>query len=176
MHAARRPRNLAIAALALAGGGAGAVVALTATTLSTASAQSGAKATKKQIICRARLVEILPPGTQTETYGTVSCTGAAFGEGIQHATAQLTRQSETAASLRGRFRIYFDTGTLRGTYRAGVMAANEIATWTGATKVTSGTGALSGTTGSGTIAGTSRDGVHTTLTERFTLTVRAPAR
>src|ERR1044072_7510593 len=57
-----------------------------------------AKPTKPKIICRARLVAVLPPGTSAENYGTTSCTGVAFGDGVQHDTAQLTRTSDTAGS------------------------------------------------------------------------------
>ena len=166
MHRATRLSVLAVGIAGAAGG-------LTVTSMTTASSsKSDAKASKKQIICRARMAAVVAPETNTENYGTVSCTGVAFGEGIQHDIARLTRPSETTATIAGRFRIYFDAGTLRGTYKADVTVADEIATYKGTTKVTSGTGTLQGTTGTGTIDGTSRDGVHATLTERFKLTVR----
>lgn len=169
----RSPR-LSRPALAAAVVGAAAAAGLTATSMTSASSESGATKVKKQIICRAAMVSVVTPGTTAENYGTVSCTGRGFGTGVQHDTAQLTRPSETSAALSGRFRIFLDTGTLRGTYKATVTVADEVATYKGTMKVSSGTGTLKGTTGTGTIAGTSRDAAHSTLTERLALTVPVP--
>jgi len=173
VHRSPRLRKPALVALAVAATATAA--ALTATGTTGASSQSSGKATKKQIICRARMVSVVTPGTTAENYGTVSCTGQGFGVGVQHDTAQLTRPTETTAALSGRFRIFFDTGTLRGTYKSTVTVADQVATYKGTMKVSSGTGTLKGTTGTGTIAGTSRDAAHSTLTERLSLTVPAPA-
>ena len=145
------------------------------TTTKATTTKATAKATKPKIICRARLVAVLPPGTSAENYGTISCTGAAFGDGVQHDNAQLTRTSDTAGSLAGRLRLYFDAGTLRGTYKASVTVTDGVATYTGKIKISSGTGTLKGATGTGTIAGTSRDAGHATLTERLNLTIPAPS-
>ena len=175
------PRGMALVALA------GVSAALTVASITDASSQStttssttttkttAKKAAKPKIICRARTVAVLPPGTSAENYGTISCTGAAFGEGVQHDTAQLTRTSDTAGSLTGRLKLFFNTGTLRGTYKAGITVVDATATYKGTIKISSGTGALQGATGTGTIAGTSRDAGHATLTERLNLTIPAPS-
>jgi len=189
VHRLTRPRGLAL--VALAGGSAALVVGsittassqttttpvTTATTTTTTTPKKKTtmkkKATKPKIICRARLVGVLPPGVSAENYGTVSCTGAAFGEGVQHDTAQLTRSSDTVASLTGRLKLFFNTGTLRGTYKATVTVTDGTATYKGSIKVSSGTGAFQGATGTGTIAGTTLDASHATLTERLALTIPA---
>ena len=175
MHRLTGPRGLALVALA------GAAAALAVGSITTASSQTTTattetatttttttnttttkkkatkkKATKPKIVCRARLVGVLPPGVSTENYGTVSCTGVAFGEGVQHDNAQLTRSSDTAASLTGRLKLFFNTGALRGTYKATVTVADGTATYKGTIKISSGTGAFNGATGTGTIAGTSQ--------------------
>ena len=185
MHRLTRPRGLALVALA----GASAALAVgsttsassqtsTATTTATTTTKTtttttAKKATKPKIICRARLVGVLPPGESVENYATVSCTGQAFGDGVQHDTARLTRPSETTASLTGRLKLFFNTGTLRGTYKSGVTVVDATATYKGTIKISSGTGALKGATGTGTIAGTSQDAGHATLTERLNLTIPA---
>lgn len=171
MHRSPRLRKPALVVAAVAATAA----ALAATSTTGASSKSGATKTKKQIICRAAMVSVVTPGTTAENYGTVSCSGRGFGVGVQHDTAQLTRPTETTATLTGRFRIFLDTGTLRGTYKSTVTVADQVATYKGTMKVSSGTGTLRGTTGTGTIAGTSRDAAHSTLTERLSLTVPAPS-
>ncbi len=171
MHRSPGLRRAALGAVVV-----GVVAAATpaATSMTSASSESGAKASKKQIICRARMVAVLPPGDSAENYGTVTCTGVAFGPGVQHDTGSAARSSETSASLNGRFKLFFDTGTLRGTYTSSVTVTDGVATYKGTLKVSSGTGAFKGTTGTGTIAGTSRDPGHSTLTERLALTIPAP--
>src|ERR1044072_9390491 len=127
MHRFSRPSRLAL--VALAGGAAALTVAsmtnaasestettqtsttattTTATTKTTATTTTAAKkkaAAKKKIVCRARLVGVLPAGTSVGNYGTLSCTGASFGEGVQHDNAQLARASDTAGSLTGRLKL-----------------------------------------------------------------------
>src|SRR5436190_21504820 len=136
VHRFTRPRGLALVALA------GVSAALTVASITSAAPQSSATratkpASKPKIICRARMIAVLEPGTSSENYGTVSCTGTAFGEGVQHDTAQLTRTSDAGASLAGHLKIFFNTGTLRGTYKAGVTVTDETATYTGTIKISS---------------------------------------
>ncbi len=149
----------------------------TTTTPSTTTAPKAAapkpKATTRQIKCRAALVATKPPVSNAEDFGSVSCS-APLGKGIQHDVATVTASSATAGSYAGRVKLFFNTGTVRGTYKLSFSVANKTVTYDGTLKISSGTGEFAGVTGTGTIAGTSADAVHSSLTDALTL--RFPAK
>jgi hypothetical protein len=114
------------------------------------------------------LVATKPPVDRTEGFGTVTCS-APLGKGVHHDNSTVTATSATAGTFAGRVKLFFNTGTLRGTYTMAFSVANKTITYDGTLKISSGTGELAGVTGTGTIAGTSSDAVRSALTEAMTL-------
>ncbi|HUR86008.1 MAG TPA: hypothetical protein VMY78_11740 [Solirubrobacteraceae bacterium] len=127
------------------------------------------KATTRQITCRAALVATKPPVDRAENFGTITCS-APLGKGVHHDSSTVARTSQTAGSFSGPLKFFFNTGTLRGSYKMTFDVANKTITYDGTLKITSGTGDFSGVTGKGTIGGTSTDAVHSAITEKMTLT------
>jgi hypothetical protein len=127
------------------------------------------KPTTKKLTCSADLVATRPLSQSAENFGTVSCS-APLGKGVSHDTSTVTTTSPTAGSLAGGLKLFYNTGTLRGTFKMAFTVANKLATYTGTLKISSGTGEFAGVKGSGTIAGTSTDGVRSTIREKLTLT------
>jgi hypothetical protein len=148
----------------------------TTTTPTTPTETTPAKTTTsgtatRRITCRAALVATQPPlSTSTEDFGTLRC-AAPLGSGVQHDTATLTRTSPTAGSSAGGLKLFFNTGTLRGTYRMAFTVAGRTVTYDGTMRITSGTGAFRRVSGKGTISGTSTDAVRSTITDRLTLKI-----
>jgi hypothetical protein len=143
----------------------------TTTTTTPAPAPKAApkpKATTKTITCKASLVATKPPVSSAENFGTVSCS-APLGKGVHHDTSTITRSSPTAGSFAGPLKLFFNTGTVRGTYKMSFAVANKAITYDGTLKISSGTGAFAGVTGSGTISGKSGDAVKSAITEKMTL-------
>ncbi|HEY0346172.1 MAG TPA: hypothetical protein VGC59_16080 [Solirubrobacteraceae bacterium] len=140
----------------------------TPTTTTKAPAKSAAGRTK--VTCKVTLVATKSSTTAAENFGTLSCS-APLGKGVQHDTAKLTATSSTAGAYSGALTLFFDTGTLRGTYKTSFTVANKTVTYTGTLKISSGTGDFKGVTGTGTITGSSSDAVHSTLTDKLTLKI-----
>ena len=140
----------------------------TTATTTTPKATSKPQATTRTITCREALIATKPPIESAENYGTVSC-AAPLGKGVHHDTSTITRSSQTAGSFAGPLQLFFNTGTLRGTYKMGFTVVNKVITYDGTLKISSGTGAFSGVTGTGTITGTSNDAVKSAITEKLTL-------
>ena len=142
----------------------------TTTTKTTTAPKPAAKptATTRQISCRAALVATRPPIDRAESFGTIRCS-APFGKGVHHDSSTVTRSSQTAGSFSGPLKFFFNTGTLRGTYKMAFTVANKTITYEGKLRISSGTGAFTGVTGTGTIAGSSTDAVHSAITEKMTL-------
>jgi hypothetical protein len=126
--------------------------------------------TTKQVKCKAALVATQLPMEVAENFGTLTCS-APFGAGVQHDTSTVTRTSTTSGSFAGGVKLFFNTGTLRGTYTLAFTIANRTITYTGTLKISSGTGDFQGVTGKGTLTGTSTDVLHSAITERLTLKV-----
>jgi hypothetical protein len=139
----------------------------TATT-TTPKAAPKPKATTRKITCKERLVATKARSQSAEDFGTVSCS-APLGKGVRHATAAFSATSQTAGSFSGALKLFYNTGTLRGTYKTSFTVADKTVTYDGTLKISSGTGEFAGVTGTGTIAGTSPDAVHSSITEKMTL-------
>jgi hypothetical protein len=126
--------------------------------------------TTKNITCRESLVATKAAADNSENFGTVTCS-TPFGKGVRHDTATLAAPVKTAGAFSGGLKLFFNTGTLRGTYHLNFTILNKVVTYDGTVKISSGTGAFARVTGSGTTAGTSDDGVHSTITEKLTLKI-----
>ena len=150
----------------------------TATTPTTTTTTPTTTTTKKStsrtrlVKCRAALVATQLPFETAENFGTLTCS-LPFGKGVQHDTSTVTRTSPTAGSFAGGVKLFFNTGTLRGTYRSSFTVANRTIAYTGTLKISSGTGEFQGVTGKGTLTGTSTDGLHSAIVERLTLKIPA---
>ncbi len=141
----------------------------TQTTTPRAAPKPKPKATTRQISCKAALVATKPPVDRAENFGTITCS-APLGKGVHHDSSTVVRSSQTAGSFSGPLKFFFNTGTLRGSYKMSFDVANKTITYDGTLKITSGTGDFSGVTGKGTIGGTSTDAVHSAIAEKMTLT------
>lgn len=148
--------------------------ATTATTKTTttpkAKPKPRPKATKRTISCRAKLYATRPPvGTALE-FATLAC-GGPLGKGVQHNSATVGADAQrTKGTFRGKVRLFFNEGALRGTYRTAFTVADGAVSYDGTIKITSGTGDFRGVKGSGTITGTSTDGLTSALREKLALT------
>ena len=145
----------------------------TTSTSTTTTPKAKSKATKKTVSCKAKQYATRPPVTTSLEFATLTCPSP-LGKGVQQNSATVTRNAEaTQGSFRGTIKLFFDTGTLRGTYTSAFTVQNALATFTGTLKISSGTGTFKGATGTGTITGTSSTGLKSTLTEKLTLTLPA---
>ena len=144
----------------------------TATTPTTTTPAKTTKSTSatRQVKCKAALVATQLPIDTAENFGTLTCS-VPFGKGVQHDTSTVTRTSNTAGTFAGGLKPFFNTGTLRGIYKASFTVANRTITYTGTMKISSGTGDFQGVTGKGTLTGTSTDAVHSAITERLALKI-----
>jgi hypothetical protein len=142
----------------------------TTKTTTTPKAAPKPKATTKKVTCSERLVATKAGGENAENFGTVTCS-TPFGKGVRHDTSKLAASSKTAGSFTGNLKYFFNTGTLRGTFKMSFEISGKNVAYDGTLKISSGTGEFAGVTGTGTIAGTSGDGVHSTVTAKLTLKI-----
>ena len=98
-----------------------------------------------------------PTDLKVDEYGSVRC-DSVFGKGVQHDLAMITPTSKTSGSVAGRFKQYFDKGTVRGTFALtfGPDATGAVK-FTGTARIASGTGAYARTRGTAAIACEPRD-------------------
>ena len=144
----------------------------TKSTTTTTTTTAKPKATTRKITCRATLIAVITPIDNAENFGNLKCS-TPFGKGVQHDSAKITRPTPTTGSFNGSFKLFFNEGTLRGTYKTSFTATGGKATYDGTMKVSSGTGDFLGVKGTGTMTGTSDDLVKTPMTEKLTLTLPA---
>ncbi len=151
----------------------------TTTTTTTTTPMPTTTTTKKKatsrtrlVKCRAALVATQLPFETAENFGTLTCSRP-FGTGVQHDTSTVTPTSPTAGSFAGGVKLFFNTGTLRGTYRSSFTVASKTIAYAGTLKISSGTGEFQGVTGKGTLTGTSTDALHSAIVERLTLKIPA---
>ena len=136
----------------------------------------------KQVTCTLNLYAIIKqPAPTAANFGTAQC-NRGLGTGVQQDSSTTTRTSLTTGSFTGPFKLFFDEGTLYGTFEISFVTTLEpLATdppsfairgvaYTGTLKVTRGSGKYSRVRGSGTLTGTSPDAVQTQLNETLTLT------
>jgi hypothetical protein len=130
-----------------------------------------ASPTKQKVSCSLHLQSLAAPTDTTgEAFGTSRCSGV-FGSGVMHITYVATPTSATAASVTGPFTQYYDTGTVRGTFKFTLnVAASGAVTYTGTATIATGTGAYKHTRGSGKLTGSASDAHHSALIYRPTLT------
>jgi hypothetical protein len=142
----------------------------TSTTSTTTTPKAKPKATKKTISCKAKQYATRVPVESSLEFATLKC-GSPLGNGLQQNTASVTRNAQsTEGTFKGPIKLFFATGSLRGTYDADFTVSGTTVTYDGTIKITSGTGEFHGVKGTGTIKGTSADGLRSSLTEKLTLT------
>ncbi len=166
-----------------------ALVAITAAGAATMALPAVAPAATRKITCKLDLFATIPqPAPTAANFGRTSC-GKPFGVGVQKDSSTVTRTSLTAGVFEGPFKMFFDTGTIKGTFKIAFVTTlgppvspstfPTIAgvVYTGTVKVTGGTGAWRRIRGNGTVTGTSPDAKRTALTETMTLRgFKTPAR
>jgi hypothetical protein len=134
------------------------------------------------VTCTLNLYAVIKqPAPTAANFGTTRCS-AGLGTGVQQDSSTTTRTSPTTGSFTGPFKMFFDQGTIYGTFTISFVTTLEpLATdppsfairgvaYTGTLKVTRGSGRYSGVRGSGTLTGTSPDAVQTQLVEKLRLT------
>lgn len=136
-----------------------------------AGGASGAVSQKK-VTCTFDLTDVsAATSVQAEHFGAVDCQHG-FGKGVQHDTAVTALTSQTTGVVTGRYKQFFDAGTIRGTLKLALTATPSGAINTrGTVTIAHGTGAYRHVKGSARITCASSDsGVHTRCTEKATLT------
>jgi hypothetical protein len=140
-----------------------------------------APAKTRTVTCKLKLFATIPqPAPTAANFGSTNC-GKPFGFGVQKDSSTVTRTSLTAGVFEGPFKMFFDTGTIKGRFRiafvttlaapvppATLPTITHVA-YTGTATVTGGTGAWRRIRGSGTVTGESPDAKVTSLTETLTL-------
>ena len=118
-----------------------------------------AKTTKaKKFRCTLELIAQGKPNPSLTHFGFPACP-APLGKGLHHSTITVTPTSPTSGSIAGKFKNYYNTGTLRGTVAMTFSATSPAnITYTGTVTYTSGTGAFRHGKGTGTITCTTTDG------------------
>jgi hypothetical protein len=154
-------------------------IALATAVVPAPAATKTAKARK--VTCSLLLfATIKQPAPTAGNYGSAKCSRP-FGRGVQEDSSTVKRSSPTSGTFTGPFRMYFDRGTIKGTFSIAFVTVLAPATYAitgvlykGVLKVTEGTGAFRRVRGTGTVTGTSLDAVKTTLTYTLKLTAIQP--
>gem|GEM_PF-3435416 len=168
MRITSRTRGAALVALSC--------VVATAGVAAPASSATKKKKKTKNVTCNLVLfATIKQPAPTAANFGSTSC-GRPFGTGVQQDSSKTMRTSLTSGSFTGPFKLFFDQGTVSGTFTIGFVTTLAPATYaiTGVTykgtlKLTKGTGSFRNVRGTGTVAGTSPDAVKTALQYRLRL-------
>jgi len=155
------------------------VIGLSSLIAATAVATPASAATKKKpqhVTCNLTLfATIKQPAATAANFGSAKC-GKHFGTGVQQDSSTVKRTSLVSGTFTGPFRMFFDRGTISGTFSIGFVTMFAPATYAitgvvykGTLKVAKGTGAYRNVRGSGTLTGTSPDAVRTTLVYKLEL-------
>ena len=131
----------------------------------------------KNVTCNLWLRALIPqPAPTAANIGLVRCDNG-IGYGAQRDSSVTTRTSPLTGSFTGPFTMYFEDGSLTGTFTIAfvtTVGGNPLritgVTYNGTVEVTGGTGDYRRVRGSGTVTGFSPDAVNTQLTESLTLT------
>jgi hypothetical protein len=117
---------------------------------------------------------LTPPVLQGTDYGTVSCSGARFSNGVQSDWWTIPDSGDTVGS----FRQYFNKGMIRGTFDLSPQPSDSVTQsnaaetdYTGTFTVTGGSGAFLGASGTGVAGCVSSDDVHTSCLIKLRLKV-----
>lgn len=129
------------------------------------------------LTCGYRLVEVIPPGRTTisatattgSDFGLVACSKI-FGRGVQGDSFKLKPTTTTTGTASGRYKEWFDLGTIHGAFALSYVASATGVAYTGSAGITGGTGLYKGAKGSDKLTCVSPDGIHTTCTGKLTLT------
>jgi hypothetical protein len=97
----------------------------------------------------------------------VAC-GTPFGKGIQLVKYVETVSAAGNVTASGPSKVWFDLGTLRGTYKLSGKLVGAAGTFAGSTKITGGTGAYKGARATGKLSCQTTD-AGATLRCKFTL-------
>jgi hypothetical protein len=142
-----------------------------------APAPAAMKRKPRQVTCDLTLyATIRQPAATAANFGSARC-GSGFGSGVQQDSSTVKRTALAAGTFAGPFKMFFDHGTIGGTFSIGFVTTLAPATYAitgvmykGTLKVTAGTGSYRRARGAGTVVGTSPDAVKTTLVYKLGLT------
>lgn len=141
-----------------------------------APASAAAKKKTKNISCALTLfATIKQPAPTAANFGSTQCSRP-FGSGVQQDSSTTTRTSLTSGSFSGPFKMFFDRGAIKGTFKISFVtmlsASYQITgiTYQGTLKITGGTAAYRKVRGTGTVSGSSPDAVKTMLAYKMKLT------
>jgi hypothetical protein len=148
-----------------------------AVALSAGGATAAVKpAKKRQVTCKLVLyATIKQPAPTAANFGSSRCSPP-LGAGVQQDSSTTTRTSPLTGSFTGPFKMFFDRGSLKGTFTIKFVTTVDAAlnitgvTYTGTLRITGGSGRNRRARGTGTLTGFSPDAVRTQLTEKLTLT------
>ena len=132
------------------------------------------------LTCDLVLYATIPqPAPTAANFGSADC-GKPFGHGVQEDSSTVTRTSLTTGSFTGPFKMYFDRGSVSGTYTMSFVTTLSPTfqitnvDYEGTLTVTAGTGKNKHVRGTGTITGNSKDAKKTLLQYKLKLTGIAP--
>lgn len=140
-------------------------------------APAATKRKPKLVTCNLTLfATIKQPAPTAANFGAANC-GKRLGAGVQQDSSTVKRTSLASGTFTGPFKMFFDRGTISGTFSIGFVTMLAPATYAitgvmykGTLKVTKGTGAYRRVRGKGTLLGTSPDAVKTILAYKLQLT------
>lgn len=168
--------------ICLAGAAIAAVPFVVGISVAGAATKSAPAAKPIVVKCHLSLGVVPPPGSPSvdqppangAQYGSIHCSGAGLGFGVEKATFKVADSGDTVGS----YVQYFSSGSIRGkfdispTEGSGLLSSSSFTSeaLAGKVTVTSGTGNLAGASGkNGTLKCTSGDTVHYTCTEKLKL-------
>jgi hypothetical protein len=124
---------------------------IAASAVAAPGAGAAAKDPATAVRCSLRTYAIAPQSS----LGTANCKGV-LGRGTERDAATITRSSPTSGTLVGTFKLFFDRGTIGGTYRLRFAPATAPAgglAYTGTLRVTRGSADFRSVRGRGDISG-----------------------
>jgi hypothetical protein len=135
-----RRKSLLACAIAVAG-----VLAVGVPVVGAAASNAATSPAATKITCTFKNYSQTPKQLSGFSFGNISCPQP-FGPGVQSATYTSTVNAKTgAATLKGTYKNWFDTGTVYGTYSLrGQYTSATAATYKGTYTITGGTGAYKG--------------------------------
>lgn len=132
---------------------------------------AGGVGSAQKVMCTVKLHSVSAPDAATgEDLGTTDC-APTFGKGVVHDTITVTPTSKTTGTVDGRFKEFYDTGTISGTFKLTYAIKNDVVTSTGTARISAGTGAYRNARGSVKVTCESTSRTTTTCKEPRTVTV-----
>jgi hypothetical protein len=118
----------------------------------------------KTVACTLALQTLAPPtATTTQDFGTAHC-ATPLGSGLQTDSTHISPSSPAAGTLTGTYRVFFDNGSLHGTFKGTFTAtASGAVTYTISARVAGGTAAYRHARGTGSYTCTSANGGTNTI-------------